>query len=141
MPDEGGARARLSKRLLDRNSATRSSTVPPRATGSKPAGAIEMSELLIADSESLRRITMNRPDKRNALTRAMYAGMADALREAASRPTMRAVLLTGGPQCFTAGNDIADFPSRQDAPGEGPLPGPGFLAALREFPKPLVPPG
>src|SRR5262245_11141519 len=97
-----------------------------------------MSELLVSDGEGLRRIIMNRPDKRNALTRAMYAGMAKALREAAGRPATRAVLLTGGAQCFTAGNDIADFRSRQHAAGEVPSPARDFLAALREFPKPIV---
>jgi enoyl-CoA hydratase/carnithine racemase len=97
-----------------------------------------MSDLLIADAEGIRRITMNRPDKRNALTRAMYAGMAEALREAASRPAVRAVLLTGGAECFTAGNDIGDFRARGSEPGEVPSPAQGFLATLRECPKPVV---
>ena len=64
-----------------------------------------MSELLVADAEGVRRITMNRPEKRNALTGGMYAAMADALREAANRQAIRAILVTGGPECFTAGND------------------------------------
>ena len=97
-----------------------------------------MSELLVADAEGLRRITMNRPEKRNALTRAMYAAMAEALRQAATGPTIRAVLITGGPECFTAGNDIADFRARAETPVEEPSPARGFLAALRECPKPVV---
>src|SRR4051794_2364969 len=91
----------------------------------------EMSELLVEDTEGLRRITMNRPEKRNALTRAMYAGMADTLREAATRPSIRAILITGGPECFTAGNDIHDFRGRADASGEGTSPARGFIVALR----------
>src|SRR5262249_56927323 len=73
------------------------------------AGELDMSELLISDDAGLRRIIMNRPDKRNALTRAMYAGMAKALREAAGRPATRAVLLTGGAQCFPAGHRKPPF--------------------------------
>jgi enoyl-CoA hydratase/carnithine racemase len=97
-----------------------------------------MSELLVADAEGLRRITMNRPEKRNALTRTMYAAMAETLREAATRATIRAILITGGPDCFTAGNDVLDFRARADAPGEVASPARGFLAALRECPKPVV---
>jgi enoyl-CoA hydratase/carnithine racemase len=97
-----------------------------------------MSELLVEDTEGLRRITMNRPEKRNALTRAMYAGMADTLREAATRPSIRAVLITGGPECFTAGNDIHDFRGRADASGEGTSPARGFIAALRDCSKPVI---
>jgi enoyl-CoA hydratase/carnithine racemase len=97
-----------------------------------------MSELVVADAEGLRGITINRPEKRNALTRAMYAAMENALREAATRRTIRAILITGGPECFTAGNDIADFRARGNAAGEVPSPARGFLAALRDCPKPVV---
>ena len=97
-----------------------------------------MSELLVADAEGVRRITMNRPEKRNALTGGMYAAMADALREAANRQAIRAILVTGGPECFTAGNDLADFHARSQGPAKAPSPGRDFLEALRECPKPVV---
>jgi enoyl-CoA hydratase/carnithine racemase len=97
-----------------------------------------MSELLVADADGLRWITMNRPEKRNALTRAMYAAMAEALREAAARASIRAILVTGGPECFTAGNDVLDFRARADVPEDMPSPARGFLAALRGCPKPVV---
>ena len=97
-----------------------------------------MSDLVVADEGGVRRIAMNRPEKRNALTRAMYAAMAEALREAATRPAIRAALITGGPDCFTAGNDIADFRARGEAAAEVPSPARGFLAALRDCPKPVV---
>jgi enoyl-CoA hydratase/carnithine racemase len=97
-----------------------------------------MLELLIADADGIRRITMNRPSKRNALTRAMYSGMAVALRDAASNPALRSVLLSGGIDCFTSGNDISDFRTRGSEPGEAPSPARDFLEALRECPKPVV---
>lgn len=97
-----------------------------------------MSELLVADAEGVRRITMNRPEKRNALTGGMYAAMADALREAAKRQAIRAILVTGGPECFTAGNDMADFRARSQGPAKAPSPARDFLEALRECPKPVV---
>ena len=55
-----------------------------------------MSEIAITDDAGLRTIRINRPEKKNALTRAMYTAMAEALREAAVRPGVRAVLITGG---------------------------------------------
>lgn len=54
-------------------------------------------------------ITMNRPDKKNALTHAMYASIADALKLAQDDPQIRCVILTGAGDSFTAGNDLGDF--------------------------------
>ena len=54
-------------------------------------------------------ITLNRPEKMNAITDAMYGQMADALERADTDPAVGAVLLTGGGDSFTAGNDIDDF--------------------------------
>jgi enoyl-CoA hydratase/carnithine racemase len=65
-------------------------------------------------------LRLNRPDKKNALTRAMYSHLAEALKLADSDPEIKAVLITGTTECFTAGNDIADFiqqpPSNLDSP-------------------------
>jgi enoyl-CoA hydratase/carnithine racemase len=97
-----------------------------------------MSEILVENAGDICRITINRPDKRNALTGAMYDTMADALREAAARPGIRVVFITGGPQYFCAGNDINDFRARVQAPGDEPSPARNFLTALRECPKPIV---
>jgi enoyl-CoA hydratase/carnithine racemase len=54
-------------------------------------------------------IRMNRPEKKNALTAAMYQALADALDEAATSDAIRATLILGVPGAFTAGNDIGDF--------------------------------
>lgn len=97
-----------------------------------------MSEIVVTDEAGLRTIRINRPDKKNALTRAMYAAMADALRGAASAPAVRVVFITGGDACFTSGNDVADFKARGDQQADVPSPARDFLDALRACPKPVV---
>jgi len=62
-------------------------------------------------------IEIARPEKKNALTVAMYQAMTDALDAAVADKAVRAVLITGQPGIFTSGNDIEDFMSR--APGQG----------------------
>ncbi|MDR6756170.1 enoyl-CoA hydratase/carnithine racemase [Mycoplana sp. BE70] len=54
-------------------------------------------------------IRLNRPEKKNAITRAMYQTMTDALRAADVDPSIRATLLLGSEGCFSAGNDMAEF--------------------------------
>ncbi|MFO1327103.1 MAG: enoyl-CoA hydratase [Rubrivivax sp.] len=62
-------------------------------------------------------IEIARPEKKNALTVAMYQAMADALTAAADDKAVRAVLITGQPGIFTSGNDLEDFMKRP--PGQG----------------------
>ena len=54
-------------------------------------------------------ITLARPERRNAITVAMYAALADAFEAAAKDDTLRLITLRGEGQDFTAGNDLADF--------------------------------
>ena len=54
-------------------------------------------------------ITLARPDRRNAITVAMYAALADAVEQAASDSSIRAITFRGEGQDFAAGNDLADF--------------------------------
>ena len=54
-------------------------------------------------------ITINRPAKRNALTVAMYAALADAVGAANADPAVRVIVLTGAGGAFSAGNDLGDF--------------------------------
>jgi len=54
-------------------------------------------------------ISFNRPEKKNAITTTMYQAMADALRHAENDTAVRAILITGKPEIFTAGNDLEDF--------------------------------
>lgn len=82
-------------------------------------------------------LRIDRPEKRNALTRPMYAALADALEAAANNPEVRCVLLCGSGDGFCAGNDLADFVS-----GAAPLaeesPSRRFLRAISTHPKPIV---
>jgi enoyl-CoA hydratase/carnithine racemase len=54
-------------------------------------------------------ITLARPDRRNAITVAMYAALADAFESAAGNDSIRLITLRGQGQDFTAGNDLGDF--------------------------------
>lgn len=81
-------------------------------------------------------IEIARPEKKNALTRAMYQAMADALTAAAADPAVRAVLITGQPGIFTSGNDIEDFVTRP--PHEENSPVFQFMHALLGCDKPVI---
>ena len=81
-------------------------------------------------------LALDRPAKKNALTRAMYATLADTLGSAADDPAVRAVVLNGRGGVFTAGNDLGDF--LMDPPSGPDSPVFRFLRAASTFPKPLV---
>jgi enoyl-CoA hydratase/carnithine racemase len=80
-------------------------------------------------------ITMNRPERKNALDRASYAGLIDAIKAAEADPEIRAMVLTGAAGCFTSGNDIKDFAAATDA---GPRVAIDFLGAISTATKPVV---
>jgi enoyl-CoA hydratase/carnithine racemase len=97
-----------------------------------------MSEfVLISDDGPVRTIRMNRPDKKNALTMAMYDAMAQGI-ETAPGANIRCILIGGAPSVFCAGNDIGDF--LQAATGGGGLGTPilRFLYAVARAATPLV---
>ena len=81
-------------------------------------------------------IGFNRPQKKNALTAAMYTAMADALAEAAADAAIRVVLFHGSPTTFTAGNDLEDFMQRPPTGEDAPVF--RFLLAVAGATKPLV---
>ena len=84
--------------------------------------------------------TLNRPEKKNALTGAMYRTLREALVTASADEGVGAVLLTGEGGAFCAGNDIGDFLAENKAQSEGARSGPGgeFIRTLARFDKPLV---
>ena len=84
---------------------------------------------------SLAIIRLNRPEKKNALTLAMYRLLIAALEQAEADESVRVVLITGTPDCFTAGNDLADFAS---ASSDGPRDAIHFLEKLRAAQKPVI---
>lgn len=80
-------------------------------------------------------IRLNRPEKKNAITVAMYGAMAEALHDAGASDDIRAVGIFGG-DAFTAGNDIGDFVAAGGFDAGHPVV--KFLYALRDFRKPLI---
>ena len=81
-------------------------------------------------------IEFNRPQKKNAITAAMYQALADAIKEAEADAAVRVVLITGGAEIFTAGNDLEDF--RHNPPQSGESPVFRFLYAISHMKKPLI---
>jgi enoyl-CoA hydratase/carnithine racemase len=65
--------------------------------------------LLIENRGAVRVLTMNRPEKRNALNQALTQGLLDALRAADSEESVGAIVLTGAGQGFCAGADLGEF--------------------------------
>jgi len=85
-------------------------------------------------------IEIARPEKKNALTVAMYQAMTDALLAAREDAAVRAVLITGQPGIFTSGNDIEDFMKRAPGQGSDAMDSPvfRFMRALLDCDKPVV---
>jgi enoyl-CoA hydratase/carnithine racemase len=87
-------------------------------------------------ADGVAQIRIDRPEKKNALTAAMYRGLVDAFKRAESDPSVRVLLLSGSETCFTAGNDLQDFmnvPPRDDS-----SPTIRFIKQLPATRKPLV---
>jgi enoyl-CoA hydratase/carnithine racemase len=82
------------------------------------------------------RVRFDRPDKKNAITAEMYVQLAEALAGADADPAVRAILLHGSAECFTAGNDVADFLERPPS-GEG-SPTWRLLEVFPKIAKPVV---
>ncbi len=70
--------------------------------------------LLTKDADGVRTLTLNRPDKRNALDSALTFALVEALEAAGTDRTVRAVILTGAGAAFSAGADIREFRGRED---------------------------
>ena len=95
-----------------------------------------MSDILIDTAAGVMTLTINRLDKKNSLTQAMYGAMADALNQAVADASVRAVVLQGHETIFSAGNDIGDFLNGPTSTLESPVY--RFLQGIAQFPKPLV---
>jgi enoyl-CoA hydratase/carnithine racemase len=86
--------------------------------------------------ERVARIRFDRLDKKNAITAQMYAQLGAALAAADADPQVRAVLLSGTAECFTAGNDVADFLNAPRQPGSSPAR--ALFDTLPNMKKPVV---
>ncbi|MGO2451647.1 enoyl-CoA hydratase [Pseudomonas taetrolens] len=92
--------------------------------------------ILSTQSDAVLTLTLNRPDKLNALSNSMYTRLADLLLAADEDPEVRAIIITGGEQCFTSGNDLQDFlqhpPTHLDSPAFR------LMQAVIHLEKPLI---
>jgi enoyl-CoA hydratase/carnithine racemase len=87
---------------------------PPVSSGSIP-------EILVHVDAGVMTITLNRVDKKNSITSAMYGALADALESANHDAAVRAVVIQGHETIFSAGNDIADFLNNPPATSDSPV--------------------
>ena len=98
-----------------------------------------MSEHILVERAAGRlRIRMNRPERRNAITVAMYAALADAIEDAADDPNVRLISIEGAGENFTAGNDLADFLAEMPPPGTTDIPVWRLLRALAKNEVPIL---
>ncbi|MCR6663755.1 MAG: enoyl-CoA hydratase-related protein [Luteimonas sp.] len=98
------------------------------------------SPLLVADHDTIRTITVNRPDKLNALDSATLDALRAAFEAAANDDAIRAVVLTGaGPRAFVAGADIAEMSGLTPAQGRDfSLRGSRMMRGIEKMPKPVI---
>ncbi|MEK7346933.1 MAG: enoyl-CoA hydratase [Pseudomonadota bacterium] len=95
-----------------------------------------MSDILTHTDAGVMTITFNRLDKKNSITTAMYAAMADAVAQAAQDASVRVVLIQGHESIFSAGNDIGDFLNQPSSTPDAPVF--RFLHGIAKFEKPLL---
>lgn len=95
-----------------------------------------MSRIVVEHQNQILVISLNRTEKRNALTNDMYDDMAIALEQAAQDSQCKAVLIQGFGEAFTAGNDLAQFANAEDEENVGETV--RFMHALMECPVPVV---
>ncbi len=80
--------------------------------------------------------TLDRPEKKNAITGAMYEALVENLRRAAEERSVRAVVFTGAGNVYTAGNDLKDFANPRFAQPDSPVL--GFMQTLAGYEKPVI---
>jgi len=95
-----------------------------------------MSTIQVKDDNGVRIITFNRPDKRNALNLQMYTQLTEYLIQGESNNEIRAFMFRGQAECFTSGNDVADFLENSNLGVEHPAF--RFLFCLLDLKKPVV---
>lgn len=97
------------------------------------------SNVQVATEGAVTTVTLDRPDKKNALTQAMYADLAAALAAAEADDAIHVLCLRGAGGDFTAGHDLNDFQAALAHGGDPQeLPVIRLLHAVVDFPKPLV---
>lgn len=95
-------------------------------------------ELVLSETaDGILTVRLNRADKKNAMTQAMYAAMEHALLSGADDPQVRVAVICGAGGAFCAGNDLPDFLATPGTPDEN-APVFRMMRALLRFPKPVI---
>ncbi|MFT6978321.1 MAG: enoyl-CoA hydratase/carnithine racemase, partial [Shewanella psychromarinicola] len=95
-----------------------------------------MSHIQVRDDQGVRIISFNRPEKRNAFNLEMYQQFTEYLIQGEADNDIRAFMFHGTENCFTSGNDIADFLKSGELVEEHPTV--KFLFCLLDLKKPVV---
>src|SRR3954462_11292965 len=97
-------------------------------------------DILTTKADGILTLEFNRPERKNAITGVMYQAMADALIDAEQDAAVRAILIIGKPEIFTAGNDLEDFLKNAPTGGKPDASRPvyQFMRALSGSSKPVV---
>jgi enoyl-CoA hydratase/carnithine racemase len=93
-------------------------------------------DIVATTASGILHIEFNRPEKKNAITAAMYQALADALKAGRDDPAVRAIVISGKPEIFTAGNDLEDFLKHPPEGGDSSVF--QFLHAISHMDKPLI---
>jgi enoyl-CoA hydratase/carnithine racemase len=93
-----------------------------------------MSDVELIEANRVIELHLDRPDKKNALTGAMYLALTAALRDASARADVDAIFIAGRGDAFSAGNDLKDFLAGPEG-GQAAF---EFIRALARFEKPIV---
>jgi enoyl-CoA hydratase/carnithine racemase len=94
--------------------------------------------IIVSRDGAVLEIRFNRPDKKNAITNAMYGVIADAVAAAQTDDSVRAILFTANGDFFSAGNDIKDFAAQSAGAFDGPRHVGRFLEEVIKAEKPIV---
>jgi enoyl-CoA hydratase/carnithine racemase/uncharacterized damage-inducible protein DinB len=103
--------------------------------GSARSGEAE--HVTVEQSAGVLTLTLNRPEKKNALTAAMYSVLGLAIDQASNDPEVRCILIQGNGDSFTAGNDLAEF-AAINAGERDRIAGNALITALARANKPIV---
>ena len=95
-----------------------------------------MSDIKVHAESGVMTITLNRLERKNSITSAMYGALADGLAQAREDASVRVVLVQGHETVFSAGNDIGDFLNKPPSGDDSPVF--RFLQGIATFPKPLL---
>ena len=92
--------------------------------------------VVVSQQDSILKLQLNRPEKKNAITADMYTSLAEGLEQAQTDSNIRVIFITGTADSFTSGNDLNDF--LQNPPHSADSPVFRFLNAVSTAQKPLV---